>query len=125
MSVCLPAALRMYVCKSVCTLFHSCTFAVNYNSSIQVWIVEKQIYTQALGVSCGEAAMHKLSTCTCVTKQLCSPLLVLPGRKLTTAAHQTPAADARRRPAPQTSFLVANDTVPSLLLVWDFCQRYG
>ncbi|KAA6418167.1 MAG: PHD zinc finger-containing [Trebouxia sp. A1-2] len=47
------------------------------------------------------------------------------GRKLTTPSDQSLAADIRRRPAPQTSFLVPREAVPSLLLVWDFCQRYA
>ncbi|KAL0046804.1 hypothetical protein WJX82_010406 [Trebouxia sp. C0006] len=47
------------------------------------------------------------------------------GRKLTLPSEQSVAADVRRRPAPQTSFLVPQEAVPSLLLVWDFCQRYA
>ncbi|DBA80727.1 hypothetical protein WJX77_005653 [Trebouxia sp. C0004] len=47
------------------------------------------------------------------------------GRKLTIPSDQSLAADVRRRPTPQTSFLVPQEAVPSLLLVWDFCQRYA
>ncbi|KAL3155854.1 hypothetical protein ABBQ32_012863 [Trebouxia sp. C0010 RCD-2024] len=47
------------------------------------------------------------------------------GQKLLSGGYDLPAADIRRRPAPQKSFLVPSDSVPNLLLVWDFCQRYG
>ncbi|KAL3145939.1 hypothetical protein ABBQ38_015299 [Trebouxia sp. C0009 RCD-2024] len=47
------------------------------------------------------------------------------GQKLLSGGYDLPAADIRRRPAPQKSFLVPPDSVPNLLLVWDFCQRYG
>lgn len=47
------------------------------------------------------------------------------GRKVALCSAQAAAADIQMRPAPQRGFLVPMDTVSSLLLVWDFCQRYG
>lgn len=47
------------------------------------------------------------------------------GRSVAVSSSHTAAADIQLRPVPHKEFMVPRDTVPSLLLVWDFCQRYG
>ena len=56
---------------------------------------------------------------------LCSCPFLTAGRRVVFPTEQTAAADIQTRPSPHKNFQVPLDTVASLLLVWDFCQRYG
>ena len=60
----------------------------------------------------------------CFQSVVLMPVLTA-GRRVVFPTEQTAAADIQARPSPHKSFQVPLDTVSSLLLVWDFCQRYG
>ena len=47
-----------------------------------------------------------------------------PGRGIRPRGSDAPAADIATRPQPHSDFVSAPDLLPSLLMVWDFCQSY-
>ncbi|KAL0037828.1 hypothetical protein WJX79_000733 [Trebouxia sp. C0005] len=113
-------------------------WVVDYSTPVTVWLITdwawyrllspsriyKQQY-QSVGPVLGRHALKSFLVTLADRAGLQLTDFVGTGRKLTTPSDQSLAADIRRRPAPQTSFLVPREAVPSLLLVWDFCQRYA